>query len=100
MSGRSGFWKIYNTERRLKVVDLGYPSLDKLLGDPCEVLAGVYRQGREVVSDGLGAIGYALGEAGNAVTALADKAAPKALEVEDTPGMFGPKPFFLESSTI
>ncbi|MDQ5913644.1 MAG: hypothetical protein QG623_263 [Patescibacteria group bacterium] len=77
MSARSGIPRIDGQKKRLTVVDLGFPKLDRVLGNPCEILGGAYRLGRGTVSDGLGAISSALSDAGDVVSVLADRTALK-----------------------
>ena len=57
----------------IRVVDLGFPDLDKVLGNPCDTLYSVYGRTRQVVSDSLGVVGSALTGAGDAVSALGER---------------------------
>ncbi len=103
MSGRSNIFRIDGCATKRKIVDKGFPDLDKFIDNPCEVLGGVYHVGRRAVSDGLGVIGSALSDAGSAVDVLAIKTAPKEVAssaelAKDLPSMFGPRPFMGESS--
>ena len=57
MAGRSGISRIDGEIKRRALVDIGFPDLDKVLGNPCAVIGGVYRKGVGLVSDHLGKVG-------------------------------------------
>ena len=57
MAGRSGIPRIDGTIKRLALVDLGFPDLDEVLGNPCAVIGGVYIKGVGPVCGHLGKVG-------------------------------------------